>query len=734
MNAPETGPMKAGSRIATSSMSAWRGQPAPLGATWDGEGVNFALYSRHAEKVELCLFDPQGCRQEERIELKERRHFVWHCYLPEARPGLLYGYRVYGPHAPEQGHRFNPAKLLLDPYARVITGSLKWSEAQLGYRVGSRHADLSLDSRDSASCMPKCQVVDSVFDWGDDRPPRVPWQDSVFYEMHVKGFTQRHPEVPPPLRGTYAALATQPVIDYLKRLGVTAVELLPIHTFVDDKRLVELGLRNYWGYNSIGFFAPESRYSVGLPGEFQSLVKTLHSAGIEVILDVVYNHTGEGDELGPTLSFRGIDNRTYYRLDPDKPSRYHDFTGTGNTLNLEEPAVLQLVLDSLRYWVTEMHVDGFRFDLATTLARTSRGFEHHSPFLSAIRQDPVLSQVKLIAEPWDLGHNGYQVGGFPAGWSEWNGKYRDAVRSYWKGDGGLIGELGYRLSGSSDLYGISDRGPTASVNFVTAHDGFTLQDLVSYNDKHNEANGEDNRDGESHNRSWNCGVEGPSGDAAINVLRERQKRNFLATLFFSQGAPMLLAGDERGRSQQGNNNAYCQDSETSWIDWTETPSSESLLPFVRRLVALRTAHPLFRRRTFFRGRAVREPEVKDIHWLNPNGTEMSDHEWTQAFARCLGVFLDGHSLTERDERGRLVVDDDLLLLLNAHHDPIPFKLPGTQDLRWEALIDTACADGVPALDALAAGSEYPLQGRSLALLCHRHTEDVAERTAERDGR
>jgi glycogen operon protein len=528
------------------------------------------------------------------------------------------------------------------------------------------------------------------------------------------------------LRGTYGGLATAPVIEYLKRLGVTAIDLLPVHAFVDDKRLVELGLRNYWGYNSIGFFAPEARYSAGTPGEFQTMVKTLHAAGIEVILDVVYNHTGEGNQLGPTLSFRGIDNRAYYRLNPENPRYYVDHTGTGNTLNLMEPAVLQLVMDSLRYWVTEMHVDGFRFDLATTLARTAAGFERTSPFLAAVRQDPVLSQVKLIAEPWDLGEGGYQVGGFPAGWAEWNGKYRDVVRSYWRGDGGLIGELGYRLTGSSDLYEASGRGPTSSINFVTAHDGFTLADLVSYNEKHNEANGEGNRDGDSHNRSWNCGVEGPTDDPAVNALRARQVRNFLATLFFSQGVPMLVAGDERGRTQRGNNNAYCQDSELGWIDWSATPESEALLRFVRRVIGFRNAHPLFRRRTFFRGRALRDPDVKDIAWLNPNGTEMSEHEWTQSFARCLGVLLHGRGLAERDERGRPVEDDDLLLLLNAHHDAIPFLLPGAEAVRWEGLIDTACEGGVPLRGAMSAGADYALQGRSLVLLSYRQAGAAGE--------
>ena len=718
-------------RALSAPSAVWRGHPYPLGATWNGEGVNFALFSQHAEQVELCLFDPNGRRELERIEMRERTDFIWHCYLPEVRPGQLYGYRVHGLYAPEQGHRFNAHKLLLDPYARMIVGPLRWTDAHFGYRVGGRREDLSFDTRDNAGGMPKCQVIDPAFTWGDDRPPRTPWQDTIIYEMHVKGLTQLHPLVPPQFRGTFAGLATAPVIDHFKRLGVTAVELMPIHSFVDDKRLVQLGLRNYWGYNSIGFFAPDMRYFAnGTPGEFQSMVRTLHSEGLEVLLDVVYNHTGEGNHLGPTLSFRGIDNRVYYWLSDENPRYYADFTGTGNTLHLLEPIVLQMVLDSLRHWVREMHVDGFRFDLAATLARTALGVDARSPFLSALRQDPVLSQVKLIAEPWDLGEGGYRVGGFPTGWAEWNGKYRDAVRSYWKGDGGLIGELGYRLSGSSDLYEISGRGPTASINFITAHDGFTLQDLVSYNEKHNEANGEDNRDGESHNRSWNCGMEGPTEDPSVTELRERQKRNFLATLIFSQGVPMLLAGDEMGRTQRGNNNGYCQDSEISWVDWNLNPLQAEQLQFVQRLIALRNAHPLFRRRTFFGGRAVRDPNVKDVVWLNPNATEMSDHEWSQQFARCLGVFLYGRGLTERDERGRLVEDDDLLLLINAHHDPIPFTLPGASAVRWEALIDTAYPAGVPTSRGnlnpgpMNPGEVYPLQGRSLALLCYRRPERI----------
>jgi glycogen operon protein len=705
-------------RALAASSTVWRGQPAPLGATWDGQGVNFALYSEHAERVELCLFDPKGRREVERLDIAERTDFVWHCYLPDAKPGLLYGYRVHGPYAPEQGDRFNPHKLLLDPYARMITGQLRWSDAHFGYRVGSRREDLTLDPRDNASGMPKCQVVDPAFTWGDDRPLRTPWKDTVIYEAHAKGLTRLHPEVPPQLRGTYAGLATAPVIDHLRRLGITALELLPVHTFVDDKRLVEMGLHNYWGYNSIGFFAPDMRYSAsGALGEFKTMVKTLHAAGIEVILDVVYNHTGEGNHLGPTLSFRGIDNRVYYRLDDD-PRFYKDYTGTGNTLSTLHPVVLRLIFDSLRYWVNEMHVDGFRFDLASTLAREQHAFDPFGAFLDIARQDPVLSQVKLIAEPWDLGEGGYQVGGFPPGWSEWNGRYRDAVRSFWKGDGDLVGELASRLSGSSDIFGWSGRPPAASVNFVTAHDGFTLRDLVSYNDKHNEANGEDNRDGESHNRSWNCGVEGPTDDSAIRALRLRQMRNFLATLFFSQGVPMLVAGDEIGRTQGGNNNAYCQDDEISWVSWLQDGEAQVLLSFAERVSALRNKHPLFRRRTFFRGRAVRDSEAKDIVWLNPDGREMTDDEWNQGFARCLGAHLSGRGLTERDEHGKPVEDDDLVLLINAHDDVIPFRLPAAfNGAAWHARLDTQADDGNPPQETFAPGADYPLQGRSLVLLC-----------------
>jgi glycogen operon protein len=671
------------SRTLVAPSAVWRGRPYPLGATWDGAGVNFALFSKHAEGVELCLFDPKGRREIERVELRDRTDFVWHCYLPEARPGLLYAYRVHGPHDPERGHRFDPTKLLLDPYARNIKG-------KIGAGLG------------------RCQVVDTAFSWGDDRAPRTPWQDTVIYELHVKGFTQLHPEVPEQLRGTYAGLGTAPVIDHLKRLGVTAVELLPVHAFADERRLVQHGLRNYWGYNSIGFFAPEQRYSAsGALGEFKTMVKTLHAAGIEVILDVVYNHTAEGDHTGPTLSFRGIDNFIYYRLDAQQPRRYLNLTGTGNSLNSSHRVVLALIMDSLRYWVQEMHVDGFRFDLASTLARSGgHAFDRNGAFLSAVRQDPVVSQVKLIAEPWDVAEGGYQLGNFPPGWAEWNDKYRDAVRSYWKGEGGVIGEVASRLSGSSDIFQHAGRGPTASINFVAAHDGFTLHDLVSYAHKRNEANLEHNRDGSDNNRSWNCGEEGPTSNPAVVSLRQRQKRNLLATLLFSQGVPMLLAGDEMGRTQLGNNNAYCQDSPLSWTDWELDEDARALLQFTRELIALRNRHPLFRRRTYFRGRAVRDPEMKDISWLNPDASEMSDHDWNKTFARALGVLISGRGLTERDEFARPVEDDDLLLLLNAHDEDIAFTLPGGE---WRLLVDTS---GQPA----PAEAGYPVRARSLALL------------------
>ena len=697
----------------------WPGKPYPLGATWDGQGVNFALFSEHAQSVELCLFDATGEREIQRLTLPEYTDHIWHGYLPEALPGMIYGYRVHGPYDPQAGHRFNPNKLLIDPYAKDIVGEVCWDNALFGYRIGHKQADLSFDKRNSAFGVPKCRVIDPAFTWGDDRPPDIPWHKTIIYELHVKGFTMRHPGVPEPLRGTYAGIATAPVIDYLKRLGVTAVELMPVHAFLDDRHLIERGLRNYWGYNSIGYFSPAHQYSsAGLTSEFKTMVRKLHSAGLEVILDVVYNHTAEGNELGPTLSFRGIDNAAYYRLMPDNKRYYKDYTGCGNTLNMMHPRVLQLIMDSLRYWVLEMHVDGFRFDLAAALARELHEVNRLGAFFDIIRQDPILSRVKLIAEPWDLGEGGYQVGNFPPGWTEWNGKYRDAVRDYWRGEGGLIGELAYRLTGSSDLYESGGRRPYASINFITAHDGFTLNDLVSYNDKHNEANQEDNRDGESHNRSWNCGAEGATDHPEVLALRARQRRNFLATLILSQGVPMLAAGDELGRTQHGNNNAYCQDNELSWIDWEMNARDTELLEFTRRLTRLRHQHAIFRRGRFFQGQRVQgEEEIKDIFWLSPDGREMSVDEWNSAFARCLGVFLVGEAIKERDHRGRFNRDRNFLLLINAHYEEIEFNLPEfLAGCSWTPMLDTA-QENMPVDHRIAIPLErYRVQGRSLVLL------------------
>jgi isoamylase len=696
----------------------WPGCPYPLGATWNGEGVNFALFSEHATKVELCIFDSQGRRELQRLTLPEYTNQVWHGYLPEARPGLLYGYRVHGPWDPARGMRFNPNKLLIEPYAKRIEGTLRWSDAHFGYRIGHAKGDLAMDKRDNAAGMPKCRVVDPAFTWGDDRPPRVPWQDTVIYEAHVRGLTMRHPDVPASLRGTYAGLGTAPVIDHLRRLGVTSIELMPVHAFVDDRHLLDRGLRNYWGYNSIGFFAPTVRYSAsGTLGEFKAMVKTLHSAGIEVILDVVYNHTAEGNHMGPTLSFRGVDNASYYRLVPDDPRYYMDFTGCGNTLNMQHPRVLQLIMDSLRYWVQEMHVDGFRFDLASALARELFEVDRLGSFFDTIGQDPVISQVKLIAEPWDVGAGGYQVGNFPPGWNEWNDKYRDSMRAYWKGDGGLIGEFARRFSGSADLYEASGRKPHASINFITAHDGFTLEDLVSYNHKHNEANGEDNRDGHNENLSWNCGVEGPTDDPGVLALRAQQKRNLVATLLLSQGVPMLLSGDELGHTQGGNNNAYCQDNELSWLDWNLSQGQQAFLEFVASMIELRRKHPVFSRRRFLHGRPIAGEGIREVAWLNPRGEHMSDEEWGQAFARCLGVYLAGQALERVDGRGKPITDDNFLLFFNAHHERIPFVLPRFHETRgWCTALDTA-NDAEPFHYRLYdPGAQYPLEGRSLALL------------------
>ena len=700
------------------SSGIWPGQPYPLGAVWDGEGVNFALFSEHAEKVDLCLYDASGRKETHVIALPERTDQVWHGYLPEVQPGQLYGYRVHGPYDPESGHRFNPKKLLLDPYAKDIRGALRWSDAHFGYRIGHTKSDLSMDRRNNARDMPKSMVVDPVFSWGEDRPPRTPWQDTLIYELHVKGFTIQHPEVPDGLRGTYAGLATAPVIDYLQRLGVTAVELMPVHRFVDERHLIERGLSNYWGYNSIGFFAPDMRYSAtGSVREFKTMVKRLHSAGIEVILDVVYNHTAEGNQLGPTLCFRGIDNASYYRLVPEEPRYYQDYTGCGNTLNMLHPRVLQLIMDSLRYWVLHMHVDGFRFDLASALARELHEVDRLGAFFDIIHQDPVLSQVKLIADPWDLGEGGYQVGNFPPGWTEWNGKYRDTVRDYWRGEGGITGEIATRLTGSSDLYEPDGRHPVASINFVTCHDGFTLRDLVSHEHKHNEANGEESRDGESHNRSWNCGAEGPTEDPEINARRAGQQRNFFATLLLSQGVPMLLAGDETGRTQGGNNNSYCQDNPISWVDWELDAERRALLVFVRRLIRLRRSHPLFRRRHFFQGRPIKGAGVKDLLWIAPDGAEMDDAAWSLEHARALGMVLNGGGIQETDARGRPISDDSFLLLLNAGQDSVDFMLPRPPEGgRWRLFLDTA--NGYPFWqgDPWRAGDAYPLQSHSLVVL------------------
>jgi len=695
----------------------WPGRPYPRGSYWDGEGVNFAIFSEHAEKVELCLFDPKGKNEVQRVELKERSDLVWHCYLPEARPGLLYGFRVHGPYRPKEGHRFNPNKLLIEPYAKDIVGTPLWSDAHFGYRIGAKDVDLSFSRRDNANVMPKCRVIDQAFAWGNDHPPDIQWCDMVIYELHVKGFTMQHPDILPKFRGTYAGLAMDPAIEHLQRLGVTTVELMPVHAFLDDRHLIERGVRNYWGYNSISFLAPDSRYSAsGQVSEFKTMVKTLHKAGIEVILDVVYNHTAEGNQLGPTLSFRGIDNASYYRLVADDPRYYMDFTGCGNTLDMQQSCVLQLMMDSLRYWVLEMHVDGFRFDLASSLARELHDVNQLGTFFNTIRQDPVLSTIKLIAEPWDLGEGGYQVGNFPLGWSEWNDKYRDSIRAYWKGDEGLIGELAQRLTGSSDLYERSGR-THASINFISAHDGFTLHDLVTYDTKHNEANQEDNSSGNDNTHSWNCGVEGETDDPAINALRARQKRNLLATLLFSQGVPMLQAGDEMGRTQLGNNNAYCQDNAISWLSWELKKQDQDLLAFTQRIISLRNEHPLFRRRYFFQGSPINGGDVKDIVWLNPDGSETKDDDWNQASAHCLGVYFAGGKLIETDGRGRRLKDNNLLLLLNAHHEDIAFMLPKFEEHDyWGVLLDTQDAIGTPDVSRYKTGQAYPLGGRSLVLL------------------
>ncbi len=701
----------------------WPGSPHPLGATWDGEGVNFAIFTQHGRKVELCLFDEGGKREIHRVALRERTDFVWHGFVPGLKPGQVYGYRVHGPYEPENGHRFNPNKLLLDPYAKAITGELKWGDSHFGYKIGDKRDDLSFDKRDSASGSPKAVVIDDAFDWEGDFHPVRTCNDRIVYELHVGGYTRLHPDVPPQNKGKFLGLTQLQVIEHLKSLGVTTLELLPVQEFLDDQPLAERGLRNYWGYNSIGYFAPDARFGVHDPvREFKQMVKTLHAHNLEVVLDVVYNHTAEGSERGPTLAFRGIDNHSYYRLGEADKRFCADFTGCGNTLDLRNPRVLQLVVDSLRYWVTEMHVDGFRFDLASSLARNSPHFDRMSNLFAVLRQDPVLSPRLLIAEPWDLGETGYQVGGFPPGWAEWNDQYRDTMRAYWKGDGGLIGDFARRLTGSHDLFGHNERGPCASVNFITAHDGFTLHDLVSYNEKHNEANGEDNRDGSDNNLSWNHGVEGPTDDPEIVTLRERQKRNLLATLLLSQGVPMVTAGDEVGRTQRGNNNAYCQDNEINWHDWYWDDAKWRLLNFTKKLIRLRKAHPIFRRRDFFKGVPVGDAGRKDVAWLKPDGNEMTVDEWEKEFARSLGMWLNGEYLPETDERGRTLRDASFLVLFNAHHDVIDFKLPDPGPaVSWRVELDTFQETGEPPADATFAEGSFPLQGRSLVVLREMHS-------------
>lgn len=708
-------------------------------------GTNFSLYSEAAESVELCFFDEIDGPPVETYRFKEVTGHVWHMYLVGIKPGQLYGYRVYGPYDPDRGLRFNPAKLLVDPYAKAIAGGVNWSAPLFGYNLGDANEDYARNDEDDAWGMPKCVVATSLFDWDNDRPPLTRVDESIIYEVNVKGFSATHPEVPEELRGTYAGLAAPANISYLKKLGITAVELLPVHSFLQDKMLVERGLSNYWGYNTLNFFAPEARYSSAGDrgeqiGEFKSMVKSLHAAGIEVILDVVYNHTCEGNHLGPTLSFKGIDNNAYYRTVADNPRYYMDYTGTGNTLNVRHPQVLKLIMDSLRYWVTEMHVDGFRFDLASALARELHDVDRLSAFFDVINQDPIVSQVKLIAEPWDVGEGGYQVGNFPPLWAEWNGKYRDAVRKYWKGDDGTLAELGYRLTGSSDLYQFDGRRPSASINFIVAHDGFTLHDLVSYNEKHNEANGENGADGANDNESWNHGVEGPTEDTGIIEMRERQKRNFMATLLLSQGVPMICGGDELGRSQSGNNNAYCQDNEISWYDWNLGPDAKGLLKFTQQLIHLRKEHPNLRRRTYFQHSGV-EPAhsfrgevrgryVKDITWIRPDGQEMQDEEWTAGWVRCLACQLSGRTLDHVDALGQTITDATYLIMLNPHWETIRFYMPSLYGEKcWELIMDTRSAETEQGKLVIPAGQPYPMVNRSLALFCEKEEPGDGQSTS-----
>src|SRR6266851_1429718 len=700
-------------------MRVWPGSPYPLGATWDGVGVNFALFSEHATRVELCLFDSAAARSESlTIPLTEHTDMVWHGYLPDVRPGQLYGYRVHGPYAPASGHRFNPHKIVLDPYARVVGRAPEWHESLFGFRAGED--DATFDDRDSAPYAPLAAVVDGAFTWGEDQPLRTPWHETLIYELHVKGFTALHPHIPGSLRGRYLGLASEPAIQHLVSLGVTAVELMPVHQHAGDWHLLQRGLANYWGYNTLAYFAPDSRYTTSASPlewvrEFKMMVRALHAAGLEVILDVVYNHTAEGNHLGPTVCFRGIDNTAYYRSVEGQPRYYMDYTGCGNTLNMRHPRSLQLLMDSLRYWVTEMHVDGFRFDLAAALARELHEVDRLGAFFDIIHQDPTLSQVKLIAEPWDLGEGGYQVGNFPVLWSEWNGRYRDCVRDYWRGSDRSLAEFASRLTGSSDLYESSGRRPYASINFLTAHDGFTLTDLVSYNERHNEKNGEENRDGEPNNRSWNCGFEGPTEDPKVNVLRVRQRRNFIATLFLSLGVPMLLGGDEIGRTQQGNNNAYCQDNEISWLDWDNIDTEQ--LEFTRKIIEFYKQHPVFRRRRWFQGRSIRGNDVSDLAWFRPDGEQMSDDDWGVSFAKSLGVFISGDEMPSLDAAGRRIHDDSFYLIFNAHWEPVEFTLPSERwGQGWSRVLDTS--NGGPTEDdwQRAAGTRINIESRSLVVM------------------
>ncbi len=701
--------------IAGDKVRITEGRPHPRGAIWTGRGVNFALFSANATKVELCLFDDSGEKEIARVALPEYTNEIWHGFLPDARPGTIYGYRVHGPYAPEEGHRFNPNKLLHDPYAKAVVGQLKWGPEIFGYQLETED-DTTFDERDSAPFMLKSRVIDPAFTWGDDRPPATPWDETLIYETHVRGYTMRHPDVPESLRGTYRGLSRPEIIRHMRSIGVTAVELLPIHGFVDDSYLQEKGLRNYWGYNSLSFFSPTRRYA-SVPdfafSEFKEMVSHLHAGGLEVILDVVYNHTAEGNERGPTLSFKGIDNASYYRLLPDQKRYYINDTGTGNTVNLSHPRVIQMVTDSLRYWVEEMHVDGFRFDLGTILAREPYGFDQQSGFLRAVGQDPVLSSVKLIAEPWDCGPGGYQVGGFAPGWAEWNDRFRDTVREFWKGDSGRLADLGMRFTGSADFFNHRGRPTWSTVNFVTAHDGFTLNDVVTYNDKHNEANGEDNNDGTSNNSSWNCGVEGPTDDAEINALRERQMRNMLATLLLSRGTPMMLAGDEFGRTQEGNNNAYCQDNEVSWLNWDLADKGKSLVRFVARLARARQRYPVVHRSRWLTAEWNDELEIKDATWLTPAGEEMGPEHWDDAHARCFGLLLDGRAQpTGIRRRGQ---DTTILVIFNSHHDMVSFTLPEVAGGQaWKTVIDTNQADleGEPRFEF---DTDYQVTGRSLLL-------------------